>query len=406
MVGNLIFGLLHALGDIVCAAWHIATRKARTSYSARADISAPRDVVWDLIMRRDTTYAAHSLRCVLEPLDGREDAFVGTLSLAGQPTVWLAYEHLHVEPESQLVIRYLAERSQRPSDFGDDDRVAMTLGALPSGGTRLVVMRELTHRSAATRITAPLGVRQAAMLIKTQAEHESGVTAPAAQWWTQALWSAAAFASFVWMFGWNDALIVMAVIAVHEAGHALAMLYFGLGVRMISFIPFFGGVAAPRRTYENQWQQGVVALMGVGFSLPFTVALVWYAAAAESEAAAHTAALAAFINGFNLLPIPGLDGSVAVQLLLRQVHPLVGRIVAVLFFGLLGAFGVWANDPVVWIMVAFSLIVLVQSASLKMGEMLAPMTGPFRLALLAAFVALCGAYVWAGVTAVKLEQAL
>ena len=264
--------------------------------------------------------------------------------------------------------------------------------------------RELTHLVAATRISAPIGVRQALWLIKSQAEHEAGVKSAVAPWWHQIFWAIAAFASFAWIFGWQDALLLMGVVAVHEVGHALAMLWFGLGVRFISFIPFFGGVAAPKRYYEDEWQKGIVALMGVGFSLPFTAGLLWYAIAYDHALAAHAAAMSAFVNGFNLLPIPGLDGSAVTQILLRPLPRIVGRIVQWLFLALFVAMAALINAPIVWVAVAFSVIVLVQSSSLKLDEHLGRLSWPGWLAVLVLLVGFFAAYVWLGYHAALLDR--
>ena len=408
MIGAMIAGLGRSFADVVLAGWHIVTRQARNSYATTIDIAAPPDRVWDLLTRTDTTYvAANGMRSVQVPIEGRDNAFVATMTVGERQLGRIAIEHIELVPPSRLVVRYLREHSDRPDQLGAEDRCTMTLSDGANGGTRLAIARELTHLLAATRISAPMGVRMAAHLTKTQAEHEAGVKIAATGGWLQQVaWSVAALASFWLMFGWRDALVIATVVAVHEIGHALAMLRYGLGVRVISFIPFFGGVAAPRRYYQSQWQRGIVALMGVGFSLPPTVALLAVGFHVRSEDAAHWAAISAFVNGFNLLPCPGLDGSIAVQLLLGRAPALVGRAVAGLFFAALVGLAVLANDVMIWIVVAFSLLVMVQTMSLKLDQNLPPLTRRGTAALLVLFCLLLAAYVWLGIEAVRLENDL
>src|SRR5262245_7840917 len=159
--------------------------------------------------------------------------------------------------------------------------------ALPGGSTRLRLSRELTHRRPATRITAPLGLRVLAWLVKTEAESRDG-TAPgtARGRLTQAAWLVAALASFWWLAGWTDAVLLVVLIVLHEAGHALAMWIAGRGVRFIALIPFIGGMAVPKRMYASDAQHAFVALMGPGMSLLPTAGLVCLAYRTDSQLAA------------------------------------------------------------------------------------------------------------------------
>ena len=322
MIGAMIVGLARSFTDVLLAGWHIVSLQRRNRYTSKIDIAVPPERVWDLITRRNVTYTALNMRYEQIPIEGREDLIVQSIKVGDRDLGRVGYEEIERTPPC-LAVRYLAEHSDRPDRFGSDDVCAMCVHDGPNGGARFSVARELTHLTAATRIAAPIGVRMATHMVKLQAEHEAGIKpiAPGSSLvqagLQQLMWTVAAIASFWLMFGWRDALVMAVVVAVHEAGHALAMLRYGLGVRIISFIPFFGGVAAPKRYYADQWQRGMVALAGVGFSLLPTLVLLAAAQQFESAEAAHWAALSAFINGFNLLPVPGLDGSIVTQLLLR-----------------------------------------------------------------------------------------
>ena len=388
--------------DLLLAAWHILTRRKRGLYATTTHINAPRASVWELLMRQDVTYQSTGLRSVQQPIPGRENVVIGQLSIKGRPVAQIGMAYLEVVPEDHLLVHYLPEHTDRQGLLGGHDHVVMSVSDLAGGGTRLGVTRELTHLQPGTRITVPMGLRSTAHMLKLQAELEAGVAPAQRPWWHHIAWALAAFASFAFIFGWRDAALLLAIIAVHEAGHALAMLHFGMGVRLISFIPFFGGIAVPLRAPVNEWQRGIVALMGVGFSLPLSLLVLWLAHASESPVAAEAVVMSAFINGFNLLPLPGLDGSVVVQMLLRKVHPLIARTVAWAMLAAFFAFAVAVNDPIIWITVAFSLLVLVQTMSVKFDERLQPMAWPGSIALLALLIALCAAYVAMGYAAIGL----
>src|SRR5262249_62408599 len=94
-------------------------------------------------------------------------------------------------------------------------------------------------------------------------------TAPgtARRWLTQAAWLVAALASFWWLAGWKDAVLLVVLIVLHEAGHALAMWITGRGVRFITLIPFIGGLAMAEGIDESDAQHAVDGLMGPGMGL-------------------------------------------------------------------------------------------------------------------------------------------
>ena len=98
---------------------------------------------------------------------------------------------------------------------------------------------------------------------------------------------------------------------VHEMGHVLAMRYYGLSASPPIFIPFVGALINLRQQPPNA---KVEAIVGLGGPLLGTVgALICYAIACyvpgilgdELKVAAE---LGFFLNLFNLLPVPPLDG--------------------------------------------------------------------------------------------------
>lgn len=409
---HILLGIVLAFADIVVAAWHLVTGRKRATYTARIDIAAPRHAVWDLLVRPDITYTRSGLRTVTTPLAGNPDVVTATLAVKGKQFATMGMQYIERLPAERLVVRYLPELSSNPALMGEDDIVAMHLADTPTGGTRFVTTRTLTHKKPGTRITAPIGVRQAVWLVKTQAEleaaHPEHQPSTAMTLGIHAFWALAAFATFAYAFGWREALLLMVIIAVHEIGHALAMLHYGLGVHLISFVPFFGGMAVPKRLPESEWQRGVIALMGVGASLPVVLALLWLGRANGSQPLVHAAAVFAFVNAFNLIPFPGIDGGIVCNMLLRKIHPAIGHLASWMMLAIAVAAVVAFDpkDPILWGLLAFMLVALVQTSSLKVDDHFRPMRWPGSLALLALFLGLCAAYAWACISAADLEIAM
>ncbi len=359
-----ILGFLRSLWDVALAAYDILTRRTQRRYTYRAIINAPKEMVRSLITGADVTFAKANIRCVEEPLPGVEGVVVTRTFVGGEAKSAIASRRIE-DTEDGMAVQYLPEHSENSAKTGADGVFGATFEALPGGSTRLHLYRELTHRRPATRIAAPLGLRVLAWLVKTEAESRQG-TAPRAarRWLTQAAWLVAALASFWWLAGWKDAVLLVVLIALHEAGHALAMWICGRGVRFITLIPFIGGMAMPKRMYESDAQHAFVALMGPGMSLLPTAGLIWFAYRNDSQLAAHAGFMFALINGLNLLPLTPLDGGVAANAVLHAIHRRLARAIAWLSTsaGLVLAF--YLQSVILGIVFVFAGLQLIQQASL------------------------------------------
>lgn len=118
------------------------------------------------------------------------------------------------------------------------------------------------------------------------------------------------------------ALIIAAVLLVHELGHALAMRALGYRDVQVFFIPFFGALTSGRSEAAQRWKQAVVALAG---PVP---GIVLAAGVLLSPVDAHplwheVAWFAVLINAFNLLPLGFLDGGRLLDGLIFQRHRLL-----------------------------------------------------------------------------------
>jgi len=131
---------------------------------------------------------------------------------------------------------------------------------------------------------------------------------------------------------------LVAVLALHEAGHALAMRLFGYQDVRIFFVPFLGAATAGRKTLAPVWQQAVVLLAGPVPGLLLGLLLrgldpPWLSAAPE------LAPLLIGLNALNLIPVDPLDGGRLAGLLLfgerDKLRILVSTALAVTFTVLL-----------------------------------------------------------------------
>ena len=98
------------------------------------------------------------------------------------------------------------------------------------------------------------------------------------------------------------------LILIHELGHVFAMRYYGLRAGPPIFIPFLGALINLREPPKNALQEAVVGIGGpVLGALGAIACFVWYLKT-HSDLALNLAYVGFFLNLFNLLPVPPLDG--------------------------------------------------------------------------------------------------
>lgn len=119
---------------------------------------------------------------------------------------------------------------------------------------------------------------------------------------------AASAASYVYLFTWQFAAVILVSLFVHESGHAWAMKRCGMQVKGMYFIPFLGAAVVSEGSFKSRWGEAFIALAGPvwGMSLAIAAAVVY-----ETTGEPMWAALAgwmAMLNLLNLLPINPLDG--------------------------------------------------------------------------------------------------
>ncbi len=116
------------------------------------------------------------------------------------------------------------------------------------------------------------------------------------------LWAYALF------FGWQFAAGFIALLFIHEMGHAAVMRMQGIKTTPVLFIPFMGAVIGMREMPKNVFAEAQMALGGpiLGSLGALGSLLVWQATGAPIFIALAYSGL--LLNLFNLLPVSPLDG--------------------------------------------------------------------------------------------------
>jgi len=144
------------------------------------------------------------------------------------------------------------------------------------------------------------------------------------------------------IFGWPFAIGLVALLFVHEMGHAIVMKLKGIPIGGMIFIPLLGAAVIMRQMPKNARDEAEVGIAGpIAGALAASVCLA-LARIYPDTIWAPLAYFGFFINLFNLIPIVPFDGG-------RVLGAIDRRIWIVGFIGLL-AFEIWS-----WINGSFSI---------------------------------------------------
>jgi Zn-dependent protease len=147
---------------------------------------------------------------------------------------------------------------------------------------------------------------------------------------------------YIVIFGWKLAVVVMLLLLAHELGHYFAFRAYGLPVRLPAFVPLLGAFTAGAPAQDLE-QDAYIALAGplTGLGLAAVCYAIgetqhdrfWYACAD----------LSAFLNLFNMLPMPPFDGGRVIGALWPPLW-IVG-------FALFVAFAVFFHIPILFVVI-------------------------------------------------------
>jgi Zn-dependent protease len=155
------------------------------------------------------------------------------------------------------------------------------------------------------------------------------------------------FVAMAWLWNAYIAALILAVITLHEAGHAVAMRMLGYRDVHVFFVPLLGAMTVGRSATTTVRDRLAVLLAGPVPGLWLAVVLLVIDQAYAPVALLRMSALALLIlNGLNLLPFTPLDGGRALESLTRPES--VWRLVvhAASAAGLL-AVAAYLRDPVI-----------------------------------------------------------
>lgn len=120
--------------------------------------------------------------------------------------------------------------------------------------------------------------------------------------------AASSVAAYTVLLTWQFAVILIAMLFIHESGHIWAMKKCGMKTKGIYFIPLFGAAAVGEGEFPSRESEVFIALMGPLWGLMFSAGLgAMYFISGDAIFAAG-AGWMAMINLFNLIPINPLDG--------------------------------------------------------------------------------------------------
>jgi Zn-dependent protease len=138
------------------------------------------------------------------------------------------------------------------------------------------------------------------------------------------------------IFGWKWALGVVITTYIHEMGHVAALRRYGIHATAPMFVPGLGAFVRLNQGPASVHEDARVGLAGPVWGAAAAVGCAAIYLMTDIKAFAATAVVASWINLFNLLPIPPLDGGRGFRALSRPFRLMVGAVT----FGA----GLWANE--------------------------------------------------------------
>ncbi|ACL04942.1 peptidase M50 [Desulfatibacillum aliphaticivorans] len=168
--------------------------------------------------------------------------------------------------------------------------------------------------------------------------------------------SAAAFvAAFTWLWSFENALLLLLVIFIHEIGHYLAMGLFGYKNRQVFFVPFLGAATMGAKDDATIMQRVWVLLGGPAPGLLLGVICMLLFFHTHNDFMLMLGAMFLVINYLNLLPITPFDGGKILDALFFDRFP---RAQFFFFLGsifILASCGLLLSEPILlFIAVIFS----------------------------------------------------
>jgi Zn-dependent protease len=146
-------------------------------------------------------------------------------------------------------------------------------------------------------------------------------------------------------FGWGIAVGIVLLIFIHECGHALAARLRGIPTGIMVFIPFLGAFVTTKRGGRNLEEDAFIGIMGPVVGSVASVGCVAIGTVTHNPFWLMLGEWGIFINLFNLLPTPPLDGG--------WISPLFSP--KLMAFGVVIAVVVGFRNPLIWALLVLSI---------------------------------------------------
>jgi Zn-dependent protease len=392
IVGSVQKALPAALGVLF---FFIARWPVRAKRTVAMKVGA--DHAFAAVDFQSPTQAWHRAPTLIELVDETQQIYRATYwsnpsGSGGRKTtaLWRIAERV---PPSRLVIERQGIDAAKTS--GELMRIDIDIAAA-DGGSRLAMTYHWGPRPLIAQVLARIDLGNTLRRIKTIVE--TGGIDPGRERRsaivTGVLTALASLVGLGLLFGWRMAVIVLAVLVIHELGHLVAFRLVGQPWGRIVFIPFIGAIAMPRQAFENLGQYAFASLMGPAFSL--VLLLPAMATAQQTGEGAQlmrdVAMVACFINLLNLLPVMPFDGghvlkSVCQSLGAHMVKPALVFISVLIFV----VAAVW-QVPLL-IAPALAALLGMKEMSLPLPD-LADMRASGIAVTTAGFLGVAGIYLW------------
>jgi Zn-dependent protease len=176
---------------------------------------------------------------------------------------------------------------------------------------------------------------------------------------------------YVVFFGWRCAIVIMVLLLAHELGHYFAFRAYGLPVNLPSFVPLLGAFTAGTAPDDLE-QDAYIALAGPMTGLVLAAVCFGVGMATQDRFWFACADVSAFLNLFNMLPVPPFDGGRVIGAL----SPILWVAGFALFIGL----AIYIHIPLLFIVIigAIGLPTMIAAWRGQVDPRAAAMTGGAR----------------------------
>jgi Zn-dependent protease len=189
------------------------------------------------------------------------------------------------------------------------------------------------------------------------------------------------------LFGLPFAVGFVALMLIHEAGHAFAAWRQGIPLSAMVFIPFLGAMVVRKRSGKSVAEDAFIGIMGPAFGAASSLACLGIYLLTGSPIWLGLAQIGVILNLFNLLPTLPFDGGWIVPVFSPKL--LAAGVILILFFA--------NGSPFIWCLFALSLPRIIAHWRSKPNDPYFRVTGDVRWRYGMAYLGLVGLLAYSNV---------